>query len=104
MEQNNKEQKMQEMQILEQNLQNFLYQKQAFQMEISETKEAMEEIESSEDVFKIVGQLMMKANKEKVREELQNKEKVLNTRIKSLEEQEKSISERLEALKEETSK
>ena len=41
--------KIQEMQILEQNLQNFLLQKQAFQMELSETQSALKEIENSGD-------------------------------------------------------
>ncbi|MEX0920148.1 MAG: prefoldin subunit [Candidatus Pacearchaeota archaeon] len=103
MEQKDRDQKIQEMQTAEQNLQNILYQKQAFQMEISETKEAISEMETSEEVFKIVGQLMMKTDKEKAKEELLNKEKVLNTRINSLEEQEKGISERLEELREEVS-
>ena len=97
-----KEQKIQEMQILEQNLQNMLYQKQAFQMEMSENKAALEEIEkSNEDVFKIVGQLMIKSDRKKILEELQNKDKILSLRIKSIEKQEGSMIERLEALKEE---
>ena len=48
-----KDKKIQEIQILEQNLQNLLLQKQAFQMEISETIAAKREIEmAGEDVFK----------------------------------------------------
>jgi prefoldin beta subunit len=96
------ENKIQEMQILEQNLQNMLYQKQAFQMEISENKAALEEIEkSNEDVFRIVGQLMIKSDRKKILEELQNKDKILSLRIKSIENQENSMVERLESLKEE---
>ena len=96
-----KQKKIQEMQIIEQNLQNLLLQKQAFQMEISETKAAKKEIEKSNDVFKIIGQLMIKANKEKTIEELINKEKILDLRIKSMEKQEASLIERSENLKKE---
>ena len=96
------EQKIQEMQMLEQNLQNLLLQKQAFQMELSETKVAIKEISSSGDeVFKIVGQLMIKSDKKKVSEELSNKEKLLDIRLKSLERQEEALSNQLEKLREE---
>jgi len=97
--------KLQEMQILEQNLQNLLLQKQAFQMELSETTSALQEIEKSGDeIFKIIGQLMIKSEKSKIKEELLNKEKILNTRIKSFEKQEDFISEKLEKIREEVMK
>ena len=96
-----KEKKIQEMQILEQNLQNLLLQKQAFQMEISETKAAKKEIEKSDDIFKIIGQLMIKTDKEKTKEELINTEKILELRMKSIEKQEASLMERLDILKKE---
>ena len=96
---------MQEMQILEQNLQNLLLQKQAFQMELSETTAALSEIEKSgEEVFKIIGQLMIKTDKAKIKEELSNKEKILNLRTKSIDNQEKSLTEQLEKLREEVLK
>lgn len=97
----NKEGKIQEIQILEQNLHNLLLQKQAFQMEISETQAAKKEIKSSEEVFKIIGQLMIKTEKEKVKEELLNKEKLLDLRIKSIEKQETSLVEKLDSLRKE---
>ena len=99
--QHEKEQKIQEMQILEQNLQNLLLQKQAFQMEISEVKAAKKEIEKSDDIFKIIGQLMIRTDKEKTSQELLNKEKLLDIRLKSIEKQEASLSERVENLKKE---
>ena len=92
--------KLEEMQILEQNLQNLLYQKQAFQMELSETQASIKEIEESkEDVFKIVGQLMIKSDKKKVLDDLSSKEKLLELRIKSIEKQENSFLEKMESVK-----
>jgi len=97
-----RDRKVQEMQILEQNLQNLLLQKQAFQMELSETQSALKEIEKSgEEVFKIIGQLMIKAEKGKVTEELSNKEKIINLRIGSIEKQEASLANKLEDLQKE---
>ena len=98
-------QKIQEIQFLEQNLQNLLLQKQAFQMELSETQSALKEIESSGDeVFKIIGQLMIKTEKSKMQQELSNKEKLLELRTKTIEKQETSLTEQLEKLREEIMK
>jgi len=94
-------QKAQEIQILEQNLHNILLQKQAFQMELSETQSAKKEIEGSKEVFKIVGQLMIKSNAEKVSEDLINKERLLSLRVGSIEKQELEITNILEELKKE---
>ncbi len=96
------ESKIQEMRIIEQNLQNFLLQKQAFNIELIETQEACKEIEKSGDeVFKIIGQLMIKTDKSKIKEELKNKEKILELRLKTLEKQENSLAEKLEKLRKE---
>lgn len=101
----NTDKKIQEMQILEQNLQNLLLQKQAFQMELSETQSALKEIENSgEEVFKIIGQLMIKTDKSKIKQELLNKEKILNLRTKTIEKQETSLTEQLDKLREEVMK
>jgi prefoldin beta subunit len=96
------DQKIQEISMMEQNLQNLLLQKQAFQMELSETLAAKREIDNAgEDVFKIVGQLMIKTDKEKVKKELENKEKLLGIRVKSFEKQESIFSEKIESLRSE---
>jgi prefoldin beta subunit len=97
--------KIQEMQFLEQNFQNLLLQKQAFQMEVSETQSALKEIEKSGDeVFKIIGQLMIKGDKKKIKEELESKNKILNLRVKTIEKQESSLREKLDKLQEEVMK
>ncbi len=95
-------QKLHEMQLIEQNLQNILLQKQAFQMELLETESALKEIENSGDeIFKIVGQLMVKTDKKRLKEELENKNKLLNLRLKTLEKQETSLVEHLDKVRDE---
>ncbi|MDP3966318.1 MAG: prefoldin subunit [archaeon] len=102
--------KLEKMQFLQENLNAILMQKQAFQMELSETISAMKEIEASkEEVYKIVGQMMLKVPKERVKEELKAKEKIINVRLQKLESQEEKLSEetkklRDELLKEQTKK
>ena len=91
---------IQEIQIIEQTLQNLFFQKQAFQMELTETQSALEEMQkSSDDVYKMIGQLMIKVPKTKITDELSEKEKFLNLKIKSLEKQEGVFSEKLEQLR-----
>ena len=102
---NAQENKIQEMQILEQNLQNIIMQKQAFQMELYETESALIEIKKSGDeIFKIVGQLMIKSDKSKILEELLEKEKLLNLRLNSIEKQENSMSKKLSEFRDELMK
>lgn len=89
-------QKIQEMQIAEQSIQNLLVQKQVFQLELAETNNALEELKKSEgDAFKIVGNLMIKSNKADLEKELTRKKDLINLRIKSLEKQEKNLGELL---------
>ncbi len=96
------EQKIQEMQILEQKLQNSILQKQAFQIELAETDSALKEIEKSGDeIFKIIGQLMIKSEKSKIQEELLNKKKILELKVKSFEKQENFLGEQLDKIRDE---
>lgn len=94
--------KIQELNFLEQNLQSILMQKQAFQMDLSETESALEEINSSgEEIYKIIGHLMIKSDKKKIREELENKKRLLDLRVKNLEKQEKTSMEKIESIRQE---
>ncbi|HPD81920.1 MAG TPA: prefoldin subunit [Candidatus Pacearchaeota archaeon] len=96
----NSDKNIQEIQFLEQNLQNILFQKQAFQIELSESKESLNALEnSSDEVFKTIGQLMIKYEKSKIKDELLNKIKILELRIKTLEKQESTFSEKMEKLR-----
>jgi prefoldin beta subunit len=96
------EKKIQEMQILEQRLQNTILQKQSFQIELAETSSALSELDNSgDDVFKVIGQLMIKYDKKKMKEELLNKQKILELRINSFEKQENLFSSQLDKLQQE---
>ena len=98
----NNDDRIQQIQFMENNLQNLFMQKQAFQMELSESQSAIEEVENSDgEIFKIIGQLMIKTEKQKTKEELLNKERILELRIKTIERQEDSLTEKLENLRKE---
>ena len=96
------QQKIQELQGMEQNLNNLVMQKQAFQMELTETENALSEIsKSKDDVFKLVGNIMIKADKKKSEDDLTKKKDLLSLRLKSIDSEEKSLTDNAEALKKE---
>lgn len=96
------ERKIQELQILEQNSQQFLMQKQTFQVELSEVENALGELKTSTgDTYKILGGIMIKTDRTKLTQDLEERKKLLSLRISSVEKQEKLIDDRLSSLREE---
>jgi len=92
---------IQELQILEQNLQNILMQKQALDLELSEIENASEEIKKSdEEVYKLVGQIMVKSKKADIQKEMSERKDILLLRTKSLDNQEKELGKKAEELRE----
>jgi len=99
------EEKLRELNIIEQNINQLLIQKQAFQLELNETESAEEEISKSKgEAYKILGQIMIKAEKNKIEKDLKEKIKLLELRLKSIETQEKHFQENAEKLREELTK
>ncbi len=96
------EEKIGQLQLMEQNLQNFIMQKQNFQTQLFEVENALKELEKSDDkVYKIVGTVMIASKKEDLIKELEEKKSVLDLRIKTLEKQEQNIKERVTKTQEE---
>jgi prefoldin beta subunit len=98
--------KIQELQILEQNFQQLLMQKQAFKYEFDETNFALDEIKEAEgDIFRVVaGSIMIKSTKAKVEEELKHKKELIELRMKNIDKQEAEFSKRIESIREEVLK
>ncbi len=94
------EKQIQELQIFEQKLNNVLIQKQAFQLEIDEVENALEELKKSgEDVFKIVGQIMVKSKKSDLQRDLAEKQKLVSIRLNSLNAEEARLTKNSEELR-----
>ncbi|MFO7710686.1 MAG: prefoldin subunit beta [Candidatus Woesearchaeota archaeon] len=83
-----------QMQLLEQNLQAYLSQKQQFQAQLIEINSAIEELEQDKDSFKIIGNIMVKKKPEDIKKELQEKKEKIELRIKSIEKQEDLIKKK----------
>jgi len=94
------EEKIQQLQALEQNMQNFLMQRQQFQMQLVEVDSALDEIKNKDSVYRIIGNIMVSSNKEDVKNELEEKKKLLEIRVSNLEKQEQRLKEKADKLRE----
>ncbi len=90
-----------QLQMLEQNVQNILLQKQQIQSQHVEVENAIEEInKATGNVYKVVGNIMLAANKDELKKELESKKEVLALRLKTIEKQELQLKEKANKLQE----
>ncbi len=89
-----------QLQLLQQNLQQHLLQKGQIQQQLLEFESALKELPSSEQVYKIVGKLMLAKKKEELLSELEEKKKLMQLRLKTVEEQEEKIKESIKQAQE----
>ncbi|MCJ7455602.1 prefoldin subunit beta [Candidatus Bathyarchaeota archaeon] len=85
-------------QQLQQTLQAVVSQKQQLEMEMSETDRALSELEKvtgENPVYKSVGSILVKADKEGLLAELKEKKELLNTRVTVLGRQEERTRDRI---------
>jgi len=82
------------LQQLQQTLQTVLTQKQQLELELTETEQALSELEKTDEntiIYKSIGSLLVKAQKATVTTELNERKELLNTRITVLAKQEERI-------------
>ena len=92
---------IQQLQLLEQNLQGILAQKQQFQSQLFELENALKEISSTKQAYKIVGGIMVAAEKDELQKDLNQKKEIIELRITSIEKQEKQLQEKAKSLQQE---
>jgi prefoldin beta subunit len=92
------EEKLAQLQMIEQNMQQFLVQKQQYQGQLIELESALKETEGKEKAYKIIGNIMVSTDAEELRKELKEKKEMIDLRLKSLDKQEKLIKERAQKL------
>jgi len=88
-----------ELEILEHNLQHLSMQKQTIQLELNETINALNEIEKTNDeVYRVLGNIMLRADKSLLRKELEEKKRVLALRLEACEKQEALLEKKAQDL------
>ncbi len=86
---------------LQQNLQTILLQKQQLEIEVVETDKALEELKKAgpEDaVYKTAGPVLIKANRDDLIKELEEKKELSNTRVTVLSKQETRVKDNLKEI------
>jgi len=86
---------------LQQNLQAILLQKQQVEMELSEIDKALEELKKASPgdiVYKSVGNLLIKSDRDGLIKELEERKELANTRIMVLSKQESRVRENVKEL------
>jgi prefoldin beta subunit len=89
------------LQMIEQNLQNLLAQRQQFQAQMVEIESALRELETSKTAYKIVGNIMVSSDKESLQKDLKEKKEMAEIRIRTLEKQEKQLKEKAQKIQQE---
>ena len=100
-EQKDAQEKIQQLQMLEQNMQNFLVQKQSFQSQLLEIDSALTEIDKTDTAYKIVGNIMVASKKEDLKKDLEMKKEKAELRIKTIESQEDALKEKADKIQKE---
>lgn len=96
------QQQIQQLQMMEQTFQQLLMQKNAFSMEQNETDFIIKEVEKTEgEVSRIIGnQVVIKTTKEAIIEDMKKKKELIDTRMKTIDEQEKEFADKIESIRE----
>lgn len=92
------QEKIGQIQLIQQNLENFGMQRQQFQLQQTEIESALSEMENSNTVYKIIGNIMILSDKDKLRKELDEKREMLSIRIGTIEKQEDKLRLKVEEL------
>ncbi len=98
------QEKIQQLQAIEQNMQHLLKQRQQFQMQLLEVESALEELRKTDKAYRIIGNIMVASEKSELEKELTEKKDRVGIRVKSFEKQETLLKEQAKALREEIMK
>ena len=98
------QEKIQQLQAIEQNMQHLLKQRQQFQMQLLEVESALEELKKTDKAYRIIGNIMVASEKSALEKELTEKKDRVGIRVKSFEKQETSLKDQAKALREEIMK
>jgi|SRR3989344_2252087 len=94
----NNEEDIQQLQLMEQNMQHLLQQKQQFQAQLAEVESASNELVNAKKAYKIIGNLMVEGDSSSLNSDLSQKKEILAVRIKNIEKREEQLKEKVKSL------
>ena len=89
------------LQMIEQQVQTMSMQKQQFQSQLFEIENALKELKTSKTAYKIVGNIMVLSDKDKLEKDLKQKKEIIDLRIDNIDKEEKKLKEKAKTLQEE---
>ncbi|MFQ5474984.1 MAG: prefoldin subunit beta [Candidatus Nanoarchaeia archaeon] len=98
------QEKVNQLSVMEHSLQQSLAQKQQFQSQLLEIESALEELEKTDQAYKVVGNIMVLSDKDSLTKDLVKKKELNEIRIKTIEKQEDTMREKTKQLQEEVMK
>ena len=93
--------KIQKLQLIEENLHGYLGQKQQVQAQLMELESATESLAGAKTAYRIIGNIMVERPEEELRSELGERTERIKLRLASLEKQEQRLKEQAEGLQQE---
>lgn len=97
------QEQLQRLQQMQETFQAVATQKQQLEIELAEAQKAIEELEKASDetpVFRMVGSIMVKSDREKLLSDLKEKKEIVNTRVTILGKQEERAKNRIKEMQE----
>lgn len=93
--------KLSELQEFEQKVQNLTMQKHGFQTQLLEIENALGELKDAKEAYKIVGNVVVSAEKKDLIKDLTSKKEIMDLRLVNIDKQEKTLRETAEQLQKE---
>lgn len=90
--------KVAQLQLLHQNLQALLVQKQHFQLQLNEVEAAQREVKTTSQAYKIVGNIMVQTPSAELEKDLNEKRESVELRLKNIDTQEERLRKKSEEL------
>ncbi len=99
---NDTEGQLKKLQMFEQNMQNFLAQKQQLQSQQVELNSALKELgDSDSESYKIIGNIMVRKRSGELKKDIEEKKEIIDLKLKSLEKQEKLVKDKSKKIQDE---
>ncbi len=93
--------KIEQLQLIEQNINALIGQKQQFQSQAMETESALSELDKTEKAYKIIGNVMVETKLESLKQELSSKKEILDLRMKAIDKQEQNLRKKASEVQQE---
>jgi prefoldin beta subunit len=96
-----KDKRIQELSILQQNVANISAQKQQFTTQLKDFNSAFKALEKTNSSYKIIGNIMIAADKEDLKKDIKEKSEIISAKVKILEKQEIKLQEKAATMQKE---